>query len=71
MRSRWTVAAGLLGLAALWLMAHGTLSARAAGDLIAVALVLFWLSLPWVGLVLTARAAWAPVRSSRRSLSRR
>jgi hypothetical protein len=70
MRTWWIVVASLLGLATVWLAGHSALSARTAGDLIAVGLVLFWLSLPWVGLVLTARTAF-PSRRERRPLSRR
>ena len=70
MRSWWLLTAGLLGLAVIWLAAHGAPTARTVGDLIAVALVLLLLGLPWVGLILTARTTLGPERTERRRLSR-
>ena len=55
MRVWLLAAAGVAALVVLYILLHAPLTARAAGDLIAVALVVFWLGVPWVGLVLTAR----------------
>ena len=63
MRSRWLATALLALLAVLsWLVFHVSLPARTIGDLLAIALVLFWLGLPWMAIAFTARPVNAGAR---------